>query len=277
MKKACLFAIIAVLAIGSFVVAGETGGFSFTYAPARGAYIPFDFNVYSLGKYLDQCQVNRPEILNEVKLLLGKGEFYRKRTQDQKGKGTLLTVHVDTSYTLHIVTYRNEDCPSCGGTGSKKLPLEKVSRHVGFNIGCTECRGKGILENQTTEKLFTLSSEDFEDPALGRRIIGERAFANAPTGAEEWVERLVSRDPRARLEACIWLDKNYIREGMFFQDVMPMLKKARFQDTNNKKRLMVWQFWAGKDLPNERKRAYYRIYADTKTGKITQKGFYSGN
>lgn len=277
MKKVLLFAFGVVLALGPFVDAGETGGFSFTYAPARGAYIPFEFNVYTLGKYLEQCQVNRPEVLNEVKKTLSNGDFYRKRTQDQKGKGTLLTVHVDPSYTLHIVTYRNEDCPSCGGTGSKKLPFDKVSRHVGFNIGCVDCKGKGVWENYTTEKLFTLSSEDFENPDMGRQIMEERAYSNAPHGAEDWVEMLVSKDPQRRLDACLWLDQNYVREGMFFQDVMPMLKKARYQDTNNKKRLMVWQFWAAKDLPNERQRAYYRIYADTKTGKITQKGFYSGN
>lgn len=106
--------------------------------------------------------------------------------------------------------------------------------------------------------------------------MAQKAFSGAPAAAPQWVERLASGNPRDRLAACAWLDENYVREGAFFQDIMPMLKKARYFDSNEKKRTMVWQFWAGKDLPEERDRAYYRIYADSKSGKITSKGFYSG-
>jgi hypothetical protein len=104
-----------------------------------------------------------------------------------------------------------------------------------------------------------------------------QAYANAPDGAHTWVERLASPNPRARLDACLWLDQNYVRVGAQFLDIQPMLRKARYHDSDAKKRVMVWQFWAGKDMANEADRTYYRIYADPKTGKITRKGFYSGS
>ena len=254
----------------------EEKGFSWTYAPRSGETIKIALNPYSLGKYLEECQVNRPEVANEVRTLLAEGKHYRKRTVDQKNRGTLLTVYVDNDYMLHVVTYRNDTCPTCKGTGKRKAPIEKITRHVNVNFQCIDCKGTGELKNNTTEKYYILSGEDFDDPELGRRIMGQRAFAKAPDGSEAWVERLASPNPQERMAACLWLDQNYVREGMFFQDIMPMLKKARYYDADNKKKVMVWQFWAGKDLPNERDRTYYRIYAEGKSGKITRKGFYAG-
>lgn len=256
--------------------AGERA-FSWTNAPGQGDFIGAAISQYSLGKYLGECQVNRPEIVQEVYTQIKQGKYYRKRTKDQKGKPTVLTVHLNPEYKLRILTYRNETCPVCKGTGKKEVPLEKVTRHVGVNFSCYECKGKGELENFTTEKFFVLSSEDFEEPEIGRRLMHQQAYANAPEGAQAWVERLASPNPRERLEACLWLDQNYVRTGGQFLDIQPMLRKARYHDSDTKKRIMVWQFWAGKDMPNEKNRAYYRIYADPKTGKITKKGFFSGS
>lgn len=259
----------------SVSVAGERA-FSWTQAPARGDYIGVDLSTYSLGKYLNECQVNRPEILNEVHATIKDGKYYRKSTKDQKGKATTLTVSVDPDYMLRIVTWRNETCTECQGTGKKDAPFKKITSNINVNFKCLECSGKGYLENHTTEKYFILSSEDFSNPNEGRQIMKDRAFSSAPQGTEMWVERLVSKNPRERLEACIWLDNNYVREGMDFQTIMPMLKKARYHDADAKKRIMVWQFWAGKDIKGENKRAFYRIYANSKNGKITQKGFFPG-
>jgi hypothetical protein len=89
-----------------------------------------------------------------------------------------------------------------------------------------------------------------------------------------WVERLVSKNPAERLAACEWLDKNYVRVGGQFTDIDPMLRKARYHESNDKKRIMVWQFWAGRDVPGASRKAFYRIYANSKSGKITEKGFY---
>lgn len=276
-KKWCSCLIMAVLSLTLYATGGIGGerAFSWTQAPARGDYIGVDMSPYSLGKYLAECQVNRPEVVNEVRERLKEGQYYRKSTKDQKGRGTTLTVSIDPNYMLRIVTWRNETCPTCKGTGKRgNLPFEKITKNVNVNFKCIECDGDGVLENHTTEKFFILSSEDFADPEIGRRIMKGRAYSNAPQGADVWVERLVSKNPRERLEACLWLDQNYVRTGVEFQSIMPMLKKARYHDSNQKRKIMVWQFWAGKDMPNENNRAYYRIYANTKTGKITEKGFY---
>lgn len=275
MKNRITWFAFAFILLANSGFAGEKS-FSWSYAPGKGDNIAIRMNPYSLGKYLAELQVNRPEIVNDVKSLLANGEYYRKRTKDQKGEGTILTVYVDPEYMLHIVTYRDEPCPQCKGTGKRAAPFDKVSKHVSVNFNCLRCQGAGKLKDFTTEKYFILSPEDFEDPEEGRRIMSHRAYAEAPKGAEAWVERLASANPKERLEACLWLDQNYVRTGSFFQDIMPMLKKARYYDQNEKRKIMVWQFWAGKDMPEERNRAYYRIYADSKSGKITEKGFYAG-
>lgn len=250
--------------------------FSWTQAPAKGDYIGVELNPYNLGKYLHQCEINRPEIVNEVNAALRKGDYYRKSTKDQKGKPVKVTINVNPDYMLRIVTWRNETCDTCNGTGRRDLPFAKFTKNIQTAIRCTDCMGKGMHENKTTEKYFILSPEDFEDPKEGRRIMRNRAYSNAPDGADVWVERLVSKNPMERLRACEWLDENYVRVGMDFQDIMPMLKKARYHEANEKKRIMVWQFWAGKDLRDQRERAFYRIYVNSKTGKISQKGFYAG-
>lgn len=275
MYKKTMFCIVLIfVATGLIGLAGERS-FSWTHAPAASDSIGVNLNSYSLGKYLAQCQVNLPEIVNEAKTLLDRGTHYRKRVRDQKNNPTILTIYVDSDYMLHIITNRKEDCPVCGGTGSKKMPFSDKAI-ISAGISCYECKGEGKLPNHTIEKYFVLSSEDFENAEQGRAIMADKAYSNAPTGAEQWVEKLASGNPRDRLAACLWLDENYVRKGSFFQDIMPMLKKARYYDSNEKKKIMVWQFWAGKDLSGESKRAYYRIYADTKTGKITEKGFYAG-
>ncbi|MCC8190408.1 MAG: hypothetical protein LIP77_07200 [Planctomycetes bacterium] len=266
--------LILVAVVPRSVAAGERA-FSWSQAPSRGDYVGADLSLYTLGKYLAECQVNRPEIVSEVQATLRDGKYYRKSTKDQKGKGTVLTVSIDPSYQLRIVTWRNETCPTCDGSGKRKAPFDKVTRNINVNFKCATCDGKGQLDNHTTERYFLLSPEDFSNPELGRTIMREAAYSHAPRDAEAWVERLVSKNPGERLEACLWLDANYVREGMEFQKIMPMLKKARYQEANPKKKVMVWQFWAGKDIPGEQNRAFYRIYANSKTGKITGKGFYA--
>lgn len=250
--------------------------FSWTMAPGSGDAIGVDLAPFQLSRYLGECEVNRPEIVNEVKERLDKGEYYRERTRDQRNRATTLTVYVDSDLVLHIVTWRREKCPECGGTGTRAQPFKQMTGRVGLRFKCLKCDGEGEIPNYVNERYFTLSSEDFSDPRIGRAVFARRAYANAPSGAEQWVERLASADPRERLAACEWLDQNYVKRGAFFQDIMPMLRKARFHEANEKRKMLVWQFWAGKDLPDERRRAYYRIYADSRDGKIVRKEFVSG-
>lgn len=252
-------------------------GFSWSYAPADEDRAGADLAAFQLSKYLEQCQVNRPEIVAEVKAKLKAGEHYRKRTRDQKNRGTLLTVYVDRDNILHIVTYRNETCPDCEGSGTRAKPFDNVTGRLAVRFRCLKCNGEGEVKDYVNERYFTLSSEDYENPEEARERFKQKAYAGAPQGAERYVEMLASNNPQDRLEACVWLDQNYVRTGMFFQDIMPMLRKARYHEANEKKRMLVWQFWAGKDLPGERKRGYYRIYADSRNGKVVRKGFYSGS
>lgn len=250
--------------------------FSWTMAPGKGDNIAVNLAPFQLSRYLGECEVNRPEIVAEVKDQLDKGEYYRKKTRDQKNRATTLTVYVDRDMVLHIVTWRKEKCPDCNGTGTRAQPFKDIANRVNIRFKCMKCDGVGEIPNYVNERYFTLSSEDFVDPQAARAVFAQKAYANAPTGAEQWVERLSSNNPQERLAACEWLDKNYVKKGAFFQDIMPMLRKARFHEANEKRKMLVWQFWAGKDLPDERRRAYYRIYADSRDGKIVRKEFVSG-
>lgn len=274
MKRVILLSFVCIVAYATAGLSGERA-FSWTQAPARGDYVGVTLNPYNLGKYLAECEINRPEILNDVRLALKEGGYYRKSTTDQKDRAATVTVNVNPDYMLRIVTTRNDTCTNCNGTGQLDMPFGNFTRAVQIARRCRVCKGKGYLAGNTTEKYFVLSPEDFQNPREGRAVMSRRAYADAPDGAAEWVERLVSKNPRERLKACEWLDDNYVKVGTQFQDIMPMLKKARYQEANEKRRIMVWQFWAGKDLPDERKRAFYRIYVNTKSGKITEKGFFA--
>lgn len=275
MKRQWIIAFAMIfICIGVRVHGGERG-FTWTGAPRSGDYVGVDLNPYRLSKYLAECEINRPEIVDDVKYALEDGDYYRKKTTDQKGKHARITVHVTPDYMLRIVIIRNDTCKTCKGTGRKNLPLDKVTQGVGVGMKCYDCKGLGYYEDNKTEKYYILSAEDFANPKEGRKVLKRQAFADAPSETEQWIEKLISKDPYERLDACEWLDRNYVRVGTQFQNLMPMLKKARYQEANEKKKIMVWQFWAGKDIASERERAFYRIYVNTKSGKITKKGFYS--
>lgn len=271
--------VLAVMVATTTLSAGEKP-FSWTNAPAKGFYIEAKVNAYNLSQYMEQCLVNRPEIVAGVKDKLDNGEYYRKTVKDQKGKNTILTMYVDIDHALHIITYRDEICDKCNGTGMmkdlNKSAIGKVTDKIAVGIDCLYCKGKGVIPNKETERYFVLSSEDYENAKEMRQFLQQKAYTNAPEGTEQWVERLVSENPRERLAACEWLDQHYVRVGQDFQSLMPMLKKARYQETSKKHKSMVWQFWAGKGIPEERDREYYRIYVDSMSGKVETKGFYKG-
>ncbi len=221
--------------------------------------------------YLGKADLARPEIVKAVTASLRSGKTYRRRIVDQSSKWCLTTVWIDRRNTLHIVTCRNEKCPKCHGTG-KRVWDNKRMQGMPFDTRCLKCDGKGFLEHYTVERKYALSPMDFENPEAARRAVAASAYRNAPPEAQRYVEMLAAGDPGQRLRACIWLDRNYVRTGMFFHDIQPMLRKARQRDRN--KKVMVWQFWAGRGLPDEYARTYYRIYAHTKSGRIFKKGFY---
>lgn len=228
--------------------------------------------------YLGEAEAARPGIVRDVTLHLRQGRVYRKRVQDQRNRWTLLTVWIDPDRpnTLNLVTKRNERCPDCNGTGNRNWKTERLA-NMPFNTRCLKCKGDGILENEVIERKKSLSSEDYTDPKTARRAARIAAYKDAPPGTEGYVRRLASQQPQERLAACIWLDRHYVRVGAFFQSYLPMLRKARFHETSEKKKKAVWQFWAGKGVPGEHNRSYYRIYVNTRNGKVIKKGFYPGD
>jgi hypothetical protein len=232
-----------------------------------------DISPLALHSYLARADLARPETVQKVMTCLRSGKTFRQRVRDQKNNWTLATVWIDSSRqnTLRIDTCRDETCPVCKGTGKRAWKNETLSR-MPFDTRCIKCEGKGFLPNHVIERQYVLSAEDYKDREAAREAIAENAFSQAPAGTNERVAALASENPQERLDACLWLDQNYVRVGEPFQRYMPLLRKARGRDRNEK--VMVWQFWAGKGLPEQSRRTYYRIYADSRSGKVIEKGFY---
>lgn len=226
----------------------------------------------ALYSYLEQAELARPEVVKDIRNHLWRGDRFRKRIRDQRNRWCLATVWIDKRNNLNIVTSRDEPCPKCKGTGNRNLSSLKITNQVPFEFRCLECEGTGVLKNHTVPRRFALSPLDFADPEAARARRSEAVWSHAPPEAKRYVAQLGSDDPRRRLAACEWLDRNYVRIGGFFQDYMPMLKKARRREASEKR--TVWQFYAGKDIPSQAHRAYYRIYIANKTGKVIEKGFY---
>lgn len=245
-----------------------------SYAPGGGEVNRAAITEAAIQNYLAEAELARPEVVRRVTVAVKNGRNFRDRVMDQKNRWCLATVWLDKRNTLHVVTCRNETCPECHGTG-KRTWGNQTMQNMPFDTRCLKCKGKGFLEDETVERKYTLSAADYVDTRAAENRIKADTYAKAPAGAEEQVQLLGSPDPAKRLAACLWLDRNYVREGMFFQDLLPMLKMARNRDQD--KKTMVWQFWAGRGLTGENARAYYRVYADVKTGKVKSKGFYPEN
>ncbi len=174
MKNKLLFAPLLLIPAVAFVLGLTNAGermFSWTMAPAQGDYITARLKSYNLGKYLERCQLNRPEVLNAVKTALDSGRYYRESTRDQRGRPTIATVSVNPDYQMRIVTNRDETCEACKGEGSRAIPFGNFTSGISAGLSCPACGGDGKLERQTTEKYFVLSPEDFENPEEARRRI----------------------------------------------------------------------------------------------------------
>jgi len=261
---------VAVILCGGCLMMGAVGCLS-GYAPSPDERGRAEISQTAVHNYLAQADLARPEIVQAVTVVLRQGKTYRERVQDQSNKWCLATIWIDQHNTLNIVTSRNEKCPKCNGTGKRQWDNERM-KNMPFDTRCLKCDGKGFLEHHTEPRKHVLSPMDYEDPQAAEQAVAEAAYQDAPPETERYVAQLADADAKKRLEACLWLDRNYVREGMPFQNIGPMLRKARRRDQDEK--TMVWQFWAGRGLPDEYSRTYYRIYAYTKTGKIFKKGFY---
>ncbi|MFH0910672.1 MAG: PepSY domain-containing protein [Planctomycetota bacterium] len=234
----------------------------------------------TLSRYLAQAELDTPYVAAAATGCLNKGRAFREWVKDQKGRSTLATVWIDAEEdnVLHIRMVRTVPCPQCEGTGIRKTGLNLG----GIDLMCPRCRGSGVLEDYKEERRFILSEDDVATPR------GGRAFAR-PAGPWAWegeetklspdearsIADLPSEDAAVRVAALEWLDEHYVKTGLFFYRLNPMLRKASWIETNDKKGVTVYRFSAGKEaLPDK---ADYRIYVDKKTGKVVAKGFLSAD
>jgi hypothetical protein len=235
----------------------------------RGAKV----SAFSVHGYLREAELARPEIVEAVSVALREGRTYRERIRDQRNRWCLATVWIDNNRVLHVQTKRNETCPKCGGSGKRQWD-NSTMQNLPFDTRCLKCDGKGYLPNHVKERRYVLSTEDYADPEAARRAMRNTAYRDAPPQAREYVRDLASDNPETRLAACRWLDRHYIRVGEPFQKFLPMLRKARWRETNERMKRGVYQFWAGRGEPSLSDVAYYRVYVDTGSGEIIEKGFY---
>ncbi len=243
--------------------------------------------------YLAEYNLNSPGVAVEIVRVLRAGGKYRERVTDQKGNKATLTAWIDENKQdiFCITFYRDEVCPECHGTGRRKLPklLDMDTKISGVSISCLKCDGKGTLKNQFHKRCWVLSSQDYSDKAQAQERKQEYVLAGAPEGTDRYAKMLASSVPAERLEACRWLDRNYIREGMFFRDILPILDRARYSGNVEDKSLTtkilgsrsgdagmkVYQFWAGRGDRKLYLMAYYRIYINNSTGKVVKTEFVS--
>ena len=244
-----------------------------SYAPDKDNVAAVDLSPAAMADYLARSSLATPEVTRDALNAVRSGKTYRQRVKDQEGRGTLATVYVDPDNALHVVTFRTETCPVCQGTGTRPSPFGAMDK-VSVNLRCLRCDGNKTLKNYADERRYLLSANDFTDPAAAAARLQATMMRDAGPEAMKWINALASQDPRERLAACIWLDRNFVREGVRFQTLMPMLEKNRFYEKSDEKKMMAWQFWAGLDLPGEEARVYYRVIADTRTGKVIRKGFF---
>lgn len=243
----------------------------------------------TIAAYLDELGLNTPGVADNVTFALNNGDKFREKVEDKTGHATMLTAWVERGArsTICMTYYRDEKCPDCNGTGARAAPgIVADKAHIAFN--CRRCKGEGILRNQFHRRCWVLSSEEFRDRASARVETDHAALQNAPAGTAEAAARLGSDDPRERLEACQWLDRNYVRPGQSFQELTPVLERAQYVgtlDSNHKlttkiigHRLgsqgeTVYQFLAGRGWNGQSGNDYYRIVIDNHSGKVVRTYF----
>ncbi|MBN1256213.1 MAG: hypothetical protein JXA52_00755 [Planctomycetes bacterium] len=238
--------------------------------PSESSALPV--STRAMQHYLEDAELNTPQILSGATGRIQKGEIYRERVRDQRSRWTLATIWMDPDQArlLHIQTKRAEECPDCKGSGKVKGPL-----NLDVDFICKRCQGDGVIDNFVQEKKYILSDADLNPNLLGK-LGGNgspREIKVEPLTPEEekYIAALPSDDPQTRLDALIWLDRNYLSPDKFFTSFMPMLRKAKWIEKSESKNLTLYQFWAARESKPEM--SDYRVYIDNKSGKIKDKGF----
>lgn len=238
--------------------------------------------------YLAEYDLNTPGTAAIVTQTVQGGGKYRERIKDQKGHFATLTAWVDRSQQdmFCITFYRDEVCPECKGTGRRAIPSIMDTKISGVALTCLKCGGSGTLKNQFHKRCWILSSGDYANAAAAQASKDKYDLKGAPEGTERYVEMLSSTDPQERVNACLWLDVNYVKPGVFFRSIEPILSRAVAIGAAEKESLStkilgkregegstIYQFIAGKGLKSERARAYWRIYIADSSGKVVRTEF----
>lgn len=248
----------------------------------------------AVSDYLSEVKLNSPGVAAAVTAAVNNGQEYREKIKDQNNKPTTLTAWIDKKErNLFCITYyRDEICPKCHGTGYINMPskiADKVSSKVNtdFKITCNQCHGEGYLKNKMSKKCWILGLADYKN--IEDALAAEEKFSlkHAPAETQKYIKMLASQDPSTRLEACEWLDRNYVHQGRKLIDITPILDRARFvgpiKDNSLLRKVMgkatgqdeytVYQFWAGKGDKELANKAYYRIYVNATEGVVLRTAF----
>lgn len=234
-----------------------------------------DVSSRALMRYLRPIDLDTPEIANEAAAALNQGRQYRKRVKDRRDRTTGLTIRLDRDRqdVLYIRVYRDETCPDCEGSGRRAQYEFMKDRGVGIATTCLTCKGTGVLKNHLTERQHILGAGDYVDTAAAEERMATEPYEDAPPETEAYVQRIGGDNPVERLRAALWLDRNYVRPGVFFRNYLPLLNRARTVAPDPSGEYTIYQFWAGRDVPGQEARAYWRIYVETKSGQVAKTEF----
>lgn len=223
-------------------------------------------------RFLAKADLDRSQIVSAATASIRRGEVYNTRERDKHGRWQHIAVWVDAEEPGVLRVYKKGviTCPACNGSGVRQTSF-KLPKSI--EIQCRDCKGTGEIEDRVRLR-YVLARSDYKE---GARIPAPLQPAEARLSREEeqYIRQAVEDDPTRRLQALEWLNVHYIRRGEFFHRFQPLLRKARWIETDPERGVTVYQFWAGKSAHPAK--AYFRVWVDAESGRIERTNFVSAN